>query len=91
MAAPKVGKGIVGKVGNVGAGKSGISQFSQKGEKSCSFPLSLSHSCGSRYSVKGTVAKQIFILNKNIVHLIDDMFWLMGFKTESQAEKVILI
>ena len=38
MAAPKVGKGIVGKVGNVGAGKSGISQFSQKGEKSCSFP-----------------------------------------------------
>ncbi len=56
------------------------------------FPcLSHSHSCCSRYSVKGTVAKQIFILNKNIVHLIDDMFWYMGFKTESQAEKVILI
>jgi hypothetical protein len=38
MAAPKVGKGIVGKVGNVGGGKSGISHFSQKGEKKCSFP-----------------------------------------------------
>ena len=38
MAAPKVGKGIVGNVGNVGAGKSGISHFSQKGEKKCSFP-----------------------------------------------------
>ena len=31
------------------------------------------------------------ILNKNIVHLIDDMFWNMGFKTETQAEKVISI
>ena len=56
------------------------------------FPcLTHSHSCCSRYSVKGTVAKQIFMLNKNIVHLIDNMFWYMGFKTESQAEKVILI
>ncbi len=36
-----MGKGIVGKVGNVGAGKSGISQFSQKGGKSCSFPTFL--------------------------------------------------
>ncbi len=55
------------------------------------FPcLTHSHSCSS-YSVKGSVAKQIFILNKNIVHLIDDMFWSMRFKTESQAEKVILI
>ena len=45
----------------------------------------------SSYSVKGTVVKKIFILNKNIVHLIDDIFWNMGFKTETQAEKVILI
>ena len=35
--------------------------------------------------------KKIFMLNKNIVHLIDDIFWHMGFKTETQAEKVILI
>jgi hypothetical protein len=45
----------------------------------------------SSYSVKGTVVKKIFLLSKNIVHLIDNMFWYMGFKTESQAEKVILI
>ncbi len=56
------------------------------------FPcLTHSNSCCSSNSVKGTVVKQILILNKNIVHLIDDMFWYMGFKTESQAEKVILI
>ncbi len=56
------------------------------------FPcLTHSNPCCSSYSVKGTVVKQIFILNKNIVHLIDDMFWYMGIKTESQAEKVILI
>jgi hypothetical protein len=55
------------------------------------FPcLTHSHSCCSSYSVKGTVAKQIFILNKNIVHLIDDMFWFIVFKTESQAENATL-
>ncbi len=53
--------------------------------------LSHSNSCCSSYSVKGTVVKQIFILNKNIVHLINNMFWYMGFKTESQAKKVILM
>ena len=31
------------------------------------------------------------MLNKNIVHLIDDIFWNMGFKTENHAEKVIPI
>ena len=31
------------------------------------------------------------MLNKNIVHLIDDIFWNMGFKTETQADKVMLI
>ena len=35
--------------------------------------------------------KKVFVLNKNIVHLIDDIFWNMGFKTETQAEKVIPI
>ena len=31
------------------------------------------------------------MLNKNIVHLIDDIFWNMGFKTETQADKVMPI
>ena len=31
------------------------------------------------------------MLNKNIVHLIDDIFWNMGFKTETQADKVMHI
>ena len=35
--------------------------------------------------------KKIFMLNKNIVHLIDDIFWNMGFKTETQADKVVHI
>ena len=56
------------------------------------FPcLTHSNSCCSSYSVKGTVVKTIFILNKNIIHVIDDILWHMGFKTETQAEKVILI
>jgi hypothetical protein len=33
----------------------------------------------------------MFLLNKNIVHLIDDVFWNMGFKHETQIEKVIPI
>ena len=41
--------------------------------------------------VKGAAAKknQVSMLNKNIAHLIDDIFWHMGFKTETQADKVI--
>ena len=35
--------------------------------------------------------KKMFMLNKNIVHLIDDIFWNMGFKTETQADKVMHI
>ena len=31
------------------------------------------------------------LLNKNIVHLVYDMFWNMGFKTEKQTELVISI
>ncbi len=31
------------------------------------------------------------MLNKNIVHLIDDIFWNMGFKTETHADKVMHI
>jgi hypothetical protein len=43
----------------------------------CSVPL--------RYSAKGAVVKKIPLLNKNFVHFIDDIFWNMGFKTETQA------
>ncbi len=42
-------------------------------------------------SFKGAVVKKISMLNKNIVHLIDDNFWNMAFKTETQADKVIRI
>jgi hypothetical protein len=49
----------------------------------CSFRL--------RYSTKGTIVKKMPILNKNIVHLVDDMFWNMGFKTEKQTEMVISV
>jgi len=44
-----------------------------------------------RYSAIGLKSKQVFMLNKNIVHLIDDIFWNMGFKTETQADKVLQI
>ena len=33
----------------------------------------------------------VFLLNKSIVHSINDLFWNMGFKHETQTEKVILI
>jgi hypothetical protein len=32
----------------------------------------------------------MYLVNKNIVNLIDDIFWKMGFKTETDAEKVII-
>ena len=48
-------------------------------------------SFGLRYSSKGTIVKKMPILYKNIVHLVDDMFWNMGFKTEKQTEQVISI
>ena len=31
------------------------------------------------------------MINKGLFHLIDDNFWKLGFKNETQAEKVILI
>ena len=42
-----------------------------------------------RYSAKGAVVKKIPLLNKNFVHFINNIFWNMGFKTETQAEKDI--
>jgi hypothetical protein len=44
-----------------------------------------------RYSAKGTVVKKISLINKSLIHLIDDVFWNLGFKNEIQAEKVIVI
>ncbi len=44
-----------------------------------------------RYSAKGTVVKKISLINKSLIHLIDDIFWNSGFKNETQTEKVIVI
>ena len=44
-----------------------------------------------RYSAKGTVVKKIALINKNLFHLIDDIFWTVGFKTTEKAKKVIVI
>ncbi len=41
-----------------------------------------------RVSSKGGPARKIYILNKNIVHLVDDFFWYMVFKTTLDAERV---
>jgi hypothetical protein len=42
---------------------------------------------------KRTGVKKILMLKKNLVHLIDDIFWTMGFKpeTETRAKKVVPI
>jgi hypothetical protein len=44
-----------------------------------------------RYSAKGTVVKKISLISKSLIHLINDIFWNLGFKNETQAEKVIVI
>ncbi len=44
-----------------------------------------------RYSAKGTVVKKISLINKSLIHLINDNLWNLGFKNETQAEKVIVI
>ncbi len=43
-----------------------------------------------RYSSKAGSSKKMYLVNKNIVNLIDDIFWKMAFKTETDAEKVII-
>ncbi len=43
------------------------------------------------YSEQGLIFRKEFVLNKNIVHLIDEIFWNQGFKHETQAEMVIPI
>ncbi len=44
-----------------------------------------------RHSANGTVVRKISMINKELFHLIDDIFWNLGFKNETQAEKVINI
>ena len=44
-----------------------------------------------RHSAKGTFVKKIPLINKNLIHLIDDIFWNLGFKNAEKAEKVIAI
>ncbi len=43
----------------------------------------------SRSSTDEFVKKEC-TLNKNIVHLIDDIFWNMPFKNPAQADRVIM-
>ena len=39
----------------------------------------------------GLFFKKVHVLNKNIVHLIDDIFWNCGFKTDSHGDQVIIV
>ena len=41
-----------------------------------------------RLDMHGLFVKKVYVLNKGIVHLIDDIFWNCGFKTESHGEQV---
>ena len=38
----------------------------------------------------GLFMKKVHVLNQGIVHLINDIFWNCGFKTETTGEQVIL-
>ena len=39
----------------------------------------------------GLFVKKVYVLSKGIVHLIDDIFWNCGFKTETSGEQVIIV
>ena len=39
----------------------------------------------------GLFVKKVHVLNKNIVHLINYIFWNCGFKTESHGDQVIIV
>ncbi len=43
-----------------------------------------------RHPAKKTIVKKISLFNKNMIYLIDEIFWNSGFKNETQAEKVIM-
>ncbi len=38
-----------------------------------------------RYSAKGTVVRKIPLIIKGLIHLIDYIFWNLGFKYKTQA------
>ncbi len=43
-----------------------------------------------RHPAKETIVKKIPLFNKNMIYLIDEIFWNSGFKNETQAEKIII-
>jgi hypothetical protein len=43
-----------------------------------------------RHPAKKTIVKKIPLFKKNMIYLIDEIFWNLGFKNETQAEKVII-
>ncbi len=47
--------------------------------------------CRRRHSINGAFVRKISVINKKFFHLIDDIFWKLGFKNETKAEKVINI
>ncbi len=40
------------------------------------------------FSAKGLFVKKMHVLNKDIVHMIDHIFWKCNFRTELQGEQV---
>ena len=68
-------------------------------KSNCKFPfkwratfLHVNHtkcfSCTSESSSQRT--RRIFILNTSLLHLMDDIFWNMGFKNAEAADKVVM-
>ncbi len=43
------------------------------------------------YSEEGLIFRKQFVSNKNIVHLIEEILWNLGFRHETQAEMAIPI
>jgi hypothetical protein len=43
-----------------------------------------------RHPAKGTIVKKVPLFNKNMIYLIDEIFWNLGLKNETQVEKVII-
>ncbi len=43
-----------------------------------------------RHPAKGTIIKKIPLFNKNMIYLIDEIYWNLCFKNDTQAKKVII-
>ena len=39
----------------------------------------------------GTKFTNLFLFNEKMLHLVDDIFWHLGFKSAEHAEKVMLM